>query len=53
MLHRLIRYSYIFVVRISPSLNGSSALQGFECSNAVEIHNGIMFDFYPGLPHIL
>ena len=28
-----------------------SALQHFECSNAIEIHNGIMLDFYPGLPH--
>ena len=36
---------------MNPSLNGSSALQHFECGNAFEIHNGIMFDFYPGLPH--
>ena len=28
-------------------------LQCFECSNVIEIHNGIMFDFYPGLPHII
>jgi len=35
-----------------PALNGSSALQRFERSNASEIRNGIMFDFYPGLPHI-
>ena len=38
---------------MSPVLNGSSALQWFECSNAIEIHNRIMFDFYPGLPHIV
>ena len=37
---------------MSPALNGSSALQCFECSNAIEIRNGIMFDFYPGMPHI-
>ena len=36
----------------SPALNGSSALQHFECGNMVEIHNEIMFDFYPRLPHI-
>ena len=30
---------------MSPALN-------FERSNAVEICNGIMFDFYPGLPHM-
>ena len=35
-----------------PALNGSSALQRFERSNASEIRNGIMFDFYPGLPQI-
>ena len=27
-------------------------LQCFERSNAVEIHNGVTFDFYAGLPHI-
>ena len=37
---------------MSPALNGSAALQRFKCGNAVEIHNGIMFDFYPGLPHM-
>ena len=48
--HRLIRYSCIFVARMSPALNGSSALQHFEHGNTVEIHKGMMFDFYPGLP---
>ena len=33
---------------MSPALNGSSALQHFKRSNAIEIRNGIMFDFYPG-----
>ena len=30
----------------------SAVLQRFERSNTVEICNGMMFDFYPGLPHI-
>ena len=38
---------------MSPALNGSSTLERFERSNASEIRNGIMFDFYPGLPHII
>ena len=37
---------------MSPALNGSSVLQRFEHSNAIKIRNGIMFDFYPGLPHM-
>ena len=37
---------------MSSALNGRSALQHFERSNAIEIYNGIMFDFYPGLPHM-
>ena len=35
---------------MSPALNGNTALQHLERSNAVKVHNGIMFDFYPGLP---
>ena len=38
---------------MNPALNGSSTQQRFERSNAIEIRNGIMFDFYPGLPHML
>ena len=49
--YMLCRYSCIFVARMSPALNGSFALQRFECGNTVELRNGIMFDFYPGLPH--
>ena len=45
-------YSWVYTVRMSPTRNGSTALQCFECGNALEIHNGIMFDFYLGLPHI-
>ena len=37
---------------MSPALNGSTALQRCEHDNAVEICNRIMFDFYPGLPHM-
>ena len=37
---------------MSPTLNASTMLKHFECGNAVEMRNGIMFDFYPGLPHI-
>ena len=38
---------------MSPALNRSFALQCFECSSAVKLRNGIMFDLYPGLPHIV
>ena len=38
--------------RMSPALNGSSAIRCFKHSNAIEIRNGITFDFYTGLPHI-
>ena len=37
---------------MSPTLNGSSALEDFERSNAIELRNGIVFNFYPGLPHV-
>ena len=53
MLRRLIRYSCIFTVHMSPVLNQGSVLQGFERGNVVEIRNGLMFDFYQGLPHSL
>ena len=33
-------------------LNESSTIQHFEYSNAIEIFNGIIFDFYTGLPQI-
>ena len=37
---------------MSPDLNRSFALQRFERGNAVELRNGILFNLYPGLPHI-
>ena len=43
---RLIRYWCSFAARMSPTLNG------FECSNVLELCRGIMFDFYPGLAHM-
>ena len=35
-----------------PAFNGSTVLQYFEHGNTVKIRNGIIFDFYLGLPHI-
>ena len=37
---------------MSPALNGSSAIRLSKHSNALEIHDGITFDFYTGLPHM-
>ena len=34
------------------TLNGSSVMCGLECSNVIEICDGVMFAFYTGLPHI-
>ena len=48
----LIRYSCIFAVHMSPAFKGITALQRYECGSMVEIHNGIMFDFYLGLSHM-
>ena len=42
----------IYIVRLSPALNGSSEIRRFERSDAIKIRNGIIFDFYMGLPHI-
>ena len=44
--------AFICKARMSPALNGSSAIRRFEHSDAIEIRNGITFDFYMGLPHI-
>ena len=37
---------------MSPALNGSSAIQRFKGSDAIEMRDGITFDFYMGLPHM-
>ena len=42
----------VYTLASERALNISTTLQCFEHSNTVEIRNGIMFDFYPGLPHI-
>ena len=46
-------YLMIYEVHMSAALNASSAIWHFERSNAIEIHNGITFDFYMGLPHMV
>ena len=43
---------HVYTARMNLALHASSALERFEHSNAIEIHNRIMFDFYPGLPHV-
>ena len=43
----------MYEVRMSSALNRSSAIWRFEGSNAIEIRDGITFDFYTGLPHML
>ena len=49
MLCKLINTFHIYTAHMSPALNKRSVLQRFELSNAC---NGIMFSFYPGLPHM-
>ena len=39
-------------MRMSPTLNGSSAIRHFERGDVIEIRDRITFDFYTGLPHI-
>ena len=38
---------------MSSALNGSSATRHFEGSDVTEIHDGITFDFYTGLPQMV
>ena len=40
MLRRLIRYSCIYEARMSPALNGSSAIRRFKHSDAIKIARG-------------
>ena len=37
-----------YEARMSPTLNGSSAIWCFEGSDVIEIRDGITFDFYTG-----
>ena len=41
-----------YIARMSPTLSGSSALQRVKLGDVIEIRNGIIFDFYSGLPHM-
>ena len=45
------KYSYIYIAYMSPTLSGSSALSHVKLSDALKTRDGIIFDFYPGLPH--
>ena len=51
-LHRCIRYSCVYSLCMSSTLSGSSALQRVKLGDAPEICDEIIFNFYPGLPHI-
>ena len=51
--HFLSSICQVYIVSMSPTHNRSSVLQPFECGNAVEMLNRIIFDFYPALPHVI
>ena len=38
---------------MSLALNESAAIWHFKGSDAIEIHDGITFSFYTGLPHFI
>ena len=42
-----------FMKHLAMPFNLNSAIQRFECGDAAELSNGIIFDFYTGLQHIL
>ena len=48
---RCIRYSYIYKACMSPVFHRSSVIRHFECSDVIEISDGIIFDFYAELSH--
>ena len=50
--HNCVDSCRIHTARLSPALNGSSEIRRFERSDAIEIRNGIIFNFYTGLPHM-
>ena len=39
-------------MHMSHALNGNSAIWCFDCGNAIEIYNRIIFCFSPGLPQV-
>ena len=43
----------MYEAHMSPAPRRSSAIRRFERSDAIEIRDGITFDFYTGLPHVL
>ena len=47
-----VHLSSIYKAHMSPTLNGSSVVRRFLCSDTIKICNGITFDFYTGLPHL-
>ena len=51
-LGKLMNIYHVHTASMTPTLNKSSVLERFERGNAIEIRNGIMFNFYPELPHI-
>ena len=38
---------------MSPAQSGSLALSHVELADALEIRDALIFDFYPGLPHVI
>ena len=49
MLCKLVRHSHIYE---APALYVSSVIWYFKYGEAIEIYNGIIFNFYTGLSHI-
>ena len=49
-IRRHIRYSCVYMFCMRHTLSGNSALQHVKLGDGFEIHDGIIFDFYPGLP---
>ena len=45
-------HASIYEARMSPALNGSSAIQHFKHNNVIEICHRITFNFYTELPHL-
>ena len=46
------KHKRVYEARMRPALNRSSAIRCFECSDAIEMRNVIIFVFYTGLPHM-
>ena len=53
VLNRCIRYSCICTLHMSPALSGSLARKRVKLSDVLEIHNGMISNFYLGLPHMV